>query len=122
MFKKMVKEVTRNRRHVRLRKTVKGTPERPRLSVYRSLKHLHLQAIDDTTGTTLLGLTTLDTEVKGKAKKMSSVEGAKLAGKVFAKRALDKKITQVVFDRGGLQYHGKIKALAESLREAGLKF
>lgn len=122
MFNKVDRQQTRERRHARLRKKVMGTQERPRLAVYRSLKHFHVQLIDDVQGKTLLGVSTQDAELKGKAKNLASASGAKLVGQLVAKRALDKKIENVVFDRGGVIYHGVVKALAESAREAGLKF
>jgi large subunit ribosomal protein L18 len=122
MFKKLDRQETRARRHLRLRKKLQGTSARPRLAVYRSLKHFHVQLIDDVEGKTLLGVSTLDKEIKGKAKNMASAAGAKLVGQLVAKRALEKKIENVVFDRGGVIYHGVVKALAESAREAGLKF
>jgi large subunit ribosomal protein L18 len=122
MFEKIVRKEARARRHVRLRRKLQGTAERPRLSVFRSLKHFHVQIVDDIAGKTLLGLSTLDKDIKGKAKNMSSQVGAKLMGQLLAKKAADKNISNVVFDRGGLQYHGAIKALADSAREAGLKF
>ncbi len=122
MFNKVDRQQTRERRHTRLRKKVMGTNERPRMAVYRSLKHFHVQLIDDVQGKTLLGVSTQDAELKGKAKNLASTAGAKLVGQLIAKRALDKKIENVVFDRGGVIYHGVVKALAESAREAGLKF
>jgi large subunit ribosomal protein L18 len=122
MFNKLNRKESRARRHVRLRKKLEGTAARPRLSVYRSLKHFHVQLIDDIAGKTLVGVSTLDKEVAGKAKNLSSQAGAKLIGALIAKKASEKNIVNVVFDRGGIQYHGAIKALAESAREAGLKF
>jgi large subunit ribosomal protein L18 len=122
MFNKVNRQETRQRKHARLRKKVMGTSARPRLAVYRSLKHFHVQLIDDVAGQTLLGVSTQDSDIKGKAKNMANAEGAKLVGALVAKRALDKKIENVVFDRGGVIYHGVVKALAESAREAGLKF
>jgi large subunit ribosomal protein L18 len=122
MFNKVDRQETRERRHVRLRRKVQGTAERPRMAVYRSLKHFHVQLIDDIQGKTLLGVSTQDKELKGKAKNLASTTGAKLVGQLVAKRALDQKIQNVVFDRGGVIYHGVVKALAESAREAGLKF
>ena len=110
----------RIRKHIA--KKVRGTQERPRLAVYRSLKHFQVQLIDDVAGITLLGLSTQSADLKGKAKNMSSAEGAKKIGGLVAKQAQEKGISQVVFDRGGLSYHGSIKALAEAAREAGLKF
>ena len=122
MFNKVNRQETRQRKHARLRKKISGTDLRPRLAVYRSLKHFHVQLIDDVTGQTLLGVSTQDPDIKGKAKNMANAEGAKLVGALVAKRAKDKKIESVVFDRGGVIYHGVVKALAESAREAGLKF
>lgn len=122
MFKQLNRKAARARRHFRLRKRVIGTPQRPRLSVFRSLKHFNIQVIDDVAGTTLLGLSTLAGELKGKTKNMSSVQGAKLIGGLVAKKALEKNISLVVFDRGGLRYHGSIKAFADAAREGGLKF
>lgn len=122
MFNKVNRQESRQRKHIRLRKKVMGTSARPRLAVYRSLKHFHVQLIDDVAGLTLLGVSTQDAELKGKVKNMANTEGAKLVGALVAKRAMDKKIENVVFDRGGVIYHGVVKALAESAREAGLKF
>jgi large subunit ribosomal protein L18 len=122
MFNKINRQESRERKHVRLRKKVMGTNARPRLAVYRSLKHFHVQLIDDVAGLTLLGVSTQDADIKGKAKNMANTEGAKLVGALVAKRAKDIKIENVVFDRGGVIYHGVVKALAESAREAGLKF
>jgi len=122
MFSKLNRKESRARRHTRLRKKLEGTAARPRLSVYRSLKHFHVQLIDDIAGITLVGVSTLDKEVAGKAKNMSSQMGAKLIGALIAKKASENNIVNVVFDRGGIQYHGAVKALAESAREAGLKF
>jgi len=122
MIKGIDRKKTRTKRHIRLRKRVMGTAERPRLSVHRSLKHFQVQLVDDVAGVTLLGLSTLAEEAKGKAKNMSSAAGAKVIGTLVAKKAQEKGISQVVFDRGGLTYHGTIKALAEAAREAGLKF
>jgi len=114
----------RERRHARVRKKVSGTPERPRLNVYRSLEHIYAQVIDDTKGHTLVSASTLDKEVvkqlgkEGKPK----VDEAKLVGQIVAERAKQAGITTVVFDRGGYRYHGRIKALADGAREAGLEF
>jgi len=123
MFTKVNRQESRQRKHERLRKKVVGTAARPRMAVYRSLKHFHVQIIDDVAGATLLGVSTQDPELKNKAgKTMANTAGAKAVGSLVAKRALDKKIENVVFDRGGYIYHGVVKALAESAREAGLKF
>jgi large subunit ribosomal protein L18 len=105
-------------RHTRLRKRITGTPERPRLAVFRSLKHISAQIIDDTTGTTLVSASSLEKELSASG----NVGGSKQIGEVVAKRALDKGIKQVVFDRGGVKYHGRVATLAEAAREAGLEF
>ncbi|HTB22697.1 MAG TPA: 50S ribosomal protein L18 [bacterium] len=123
MFTKVNRQESRQRKHERLRKKVMGTAERPRMAIYRSLKHFHVQIIDDVAGVTLLGVSTQDPQLKNDAKKtMANTAGAKLVGELVAKRALDKKIENVVFDRGGYIYHGVVKALADSARGAGLKF
>jgi large subunit ribosomal protein L18 len=123
MFTKINRQESRQRKHERLRKKVMGTAERPRMAIYRSLKHFHVQIIDDVAGVTLLGVSTQDPQLKSDAKKtMANTAGAKLVGELVAKRALDKKIENVVFDRGGYIYHGVVKALADSARGAGLKF
>ncbi len=112
----------RLRRHHRVRLTVKGTAERPRLCVFRSLNHIYAQIIDDSAGSTLVSASTVAGEVKSKADSKAKTEQAKLVGAAIAREALGKGIQQVVFDRGGYQYHGRVKALAEAAREAGLKF
>ena len=112
----------RIRRHRRVRKTVFGTSERPRLSVFRSLEHIYAQIIDDTVGNTLISASTLDKEVRGRCEGMKKSEKAKVVGKLLAERALARGVTRVVFDRGGYKYHGRVKALAEAAREAGLDF
>ncbi len=125
MIGKEAKDVTRQRVHVRIRKKVQGTAERPRLNVYRSTNHLYVQVIDDQAGKTLLSASTL---IGSKAKKGEkhptggNVGSAKELGKSIAQRAKEKGITKVVFDRGGYLYHGRIKALADAAREGGLKF
>ncbi|MBS6600551.1 MAG: 50S ribosomal protein L18 [Clostridium sp.] len=118
MFKKADKKVKRERRHLRVRKKVFGTPERPRLSVYRSEKNIYAQIIDDINAVTLTSASSLDKSIA----KGGNKEGAKLVGELIAKNALEKGITEVVFDRGGYVYHGRVQQLAESAREAGLKF
>jgi len=105
-------------RHKRLRKRIAGTPERPRLAVFRSLKHICAQVIDDSTGQTLASASSLEKEIGARG----NVEGSKLVGEAIAKRALDKGIKQVVFDRGGVKYHGRVASLANAAREAGLEF
>jgi large subunit ribosomal protein L18 len=110
---------SRIRRHIRVRRKISGTPECPRLSVYRSLTGIYAQVIDDVAGNTLVAASTLDKEVKTKA---SNIEASKEVGTLIAKRALKAGVKKVVFDRGGYIYHGKVKALAEAAREAGLEF
>ena len=109
----------RGRVHERIRRRVAGTAERPRLAVFRSLNHIYAQVIDDRQGHTLVSASTLEKAFSGKG---GNVEGAKLAGKAIADRAKEKGITKVVFDRGGYQYHGRVKALADAARQAGLEF
>ena len=120
MINKVSKNVNRQKRHLRIRQTLSGTAEKPRLNVFRSNKQIYAQVIDDTTGKTLCSASTLDKEVS--AKNGSNVEAATKVGTLIAKRALDLKIETVVFDRGGYLYHGRVKALAEAARAAGLKF
>ncbi len=110
------------RRHRRVRKKVKGTNERPRLNVFRSLKHIYAQIIDDGQGHTLVSASTLDPELREKIQGLSKTEQAKLVGQVLAQRALARGVRQVVFDRGGRLYHGRVKALADGSREGGLEF
>ena len=119
MVKKTDRKMERTRRHIRVRRKISGTQERPRLCVYRSNNNLYVQIIDDVAGNTLVQASTLDKEVKTKH---SNKEAAKEVGKLIAKRALDKKIDTVVFDRGGYIYHGVVKELADAAREGGLKF
>ena len=119
MVKKTDRKMERTRRHIRVRRKISGTAERPRLCVYRSNSHIYAQIIDDIAGNTLVQASTLDKEIKTKH---SNKEAAKEVGALIAKRALDKKIETVVFDRGGYIYHGVVKELAEAAREGGLKF
>ena len=112
----------RIRRHERVRKTVAGTTERPRLAVFRSLNNIYVQIIDDTRGVTLAAASTLDEEVKKEAGGKKKSEESKLVGALMAKRAKEAGVSEVVFDRGGNRYHGRVKALADASREAGLKF
>ena len=119
MVKNVNRAETRKTRQKRVRAKVKGTALRPRLCVYRSLNNIYVQVIDDTKGVTLVEASTLDKEVKTKA---SNIAAATEVGTLVAKRAIEKKIDTVVFDRNGYLYHGKVKALAEAAREAGLKF
>ena len=111
--------VTRSRRHTRIRAKVKGESKRPRLAVFRSGKHIYAQVIDDVKGVTLVSASSLEKDLKSAG---DTVEGAKKVGATIAERAKSKSIENVVFDRGGFQYHGRIKALADAAREAGLKF
>lgn len=119
MITKTNRKLERNRRHLRVRKKISGTADRPRLCVYRSNNNLFVQVIDDVQGTTIASASTLDKEVKVKH---SNKEAAKEIGTLIAKRAMDKNIKTVVFDRSGYVYHGVIKELAEAAREAGLVF
>jgi len=115
-------EQQRQKRHRRVRVQVHGTAERPRLNVFRSLRHIYAQLIDDTVGRTLASAGTLDAELRQGLSKVKKTEQAKLVGELLAKRALEKGVKQVVFDRGGYKYHGRVKALAEGARSAGLQF
>jgi large subunit ribosomal protein L18 len=119
---KSSKNAIRVKRHWRLRKHINGTAERPRLNVFRSLTNIYAQIIDDQKGVTLVSASSLDQEIKGQKISGGNAEGAKLVGALVAKRAIEKGITTVVFDRGGYIYHGRIAALAAAAREAGLKF
>ena len=112
----------RKRRHIRVRKKLAGTKERPRLNVYRSLTQIYVQVIDDDAGHTLTSASTLDPEVKPRLEGLNKTEQAKIAGTVIGERAMAKGVKRVVFDRGGYRFHGRIKALAEAAREAGLEF
>lgn len=116
------RERSRVRRHHRVRLRVYGTPDRPRLNVYRSNAHLYAQVIDDTTGKTLVSASTLDKEIKGKLKSGANLAAAVAVGRLVAERALKANLKAVVFDRGGYRFHGRVKALAEASREKGLKF
>lgn len=115
----LTRVASRERRHLRLRHKVRGTAQRPRLSVCFTGKHIHVQFIDDEQRQTLVATSTLAPEAKGTK---ANVAGAKKLGTLAAQKAKDKKITEVVFDRGGFKYHGRVKALADAAREAGLKF
>ena len=114
--------VARNRRHRRVRAKMEGTSSKPRLCVFRSLNHIYAQIIDDSRGHTLTSASTLDPETRDEVAGKARVARAELVGSLVAKRALSKGIKQVVFDRGGYKYHGKVKALAEAARHGGLKF
>ena len=112
----------RIRRHARARKFVQGTPDRPRLCVFRSLAEIYVQVIDDEAGNTLVSASTVDAELRAQMAGLKKSEQARLVGQAVAKRALEKGIKQVVFDRGGFRYIGRVKALADGAREAGLEF
>jgi len=122
MIKKESRQNIRVKKHNRMRSSLNGTAERPRLAVFRSNNHMYAQIIDDEAGNTLVAASTLDKDVKSELKKTNDVEAAAYLGKVIAKKALDKDIKTVVFDRGGFIYQGKVAALAEAAREAGLEF
>lgn len=123
MYSRPKRHEARLRRHIRLRKKISGTSERPRLSVFRSLHHIYAQVIDDTQGNTLLVVSTLDPELrKNLAGKGGNIDAAKLVGTLVAKKAIEKGIKKVVFDRGGQIFHGRVAALATAAREGGLDF
>ncbi len=116
------KRKMRRSRHLRVRNKVAGTPERPRLNVYRSLNNIYAQVIDDVTGNTLVAVSSLEEDVKKQLKATGNKEAARVVGQLIAQRAVDQGIERVVFDRGGNLFHGRIKALADGAREEGLKF
>jgi large subunit ribosomal protein L18 len=120
MKKTKTPRAARIRRHARVRKQVAGTPERPRLAVFRSLTHIYAQVIDDTRGATLVAASDVEAELKSTSG--TKTERAKAVGSALAKKAKDAGVTQVVFDRGGNRFHGRVKALADAAREAGLRF
>ena len=122
MISKKSRSEVRVKKHRRLRNRISGTASTPRLAVFRSNNHMYAQIIDDTVGKTLVSASTLDKEVKAECEKTNNVDAAAVVGTVVAKRALEKGITTVVYDRGGFVYEGKVKALAEAAREAGLEF
>jgi len=119
MFKKEDRQAARVRRHLRVRKKVSGTPAKPRLAVFRSEKNIYAQIIDDVNAVTLVAASSLDKDFEGIG---SNREAAKAVGEAIAKKAIEKGITEVVFDRGGFVYHGRVQSLAEGAREAGLEF
>jgi len=121
VIKQINRKAIREKKHLRIRKNIVGTAEKPRLCVYRSLNHIYAQIIDDTKGTTLVSASTLEAPLKGTLESTSNQAAAKKVGEAIAKKALEKGITSVVFDRGGYVYHGRIKAVADGAREAGLK-
>ena len=122
MIKKTSRADVRNKKHSRLRAHIIGTPERPRLAVFRSNEHFYAQIIDDHAHKTLVSASTLQKDVKSELEHTNTVEAAKYLGTVLGKKAVEAGISEVVFDRGGFIYHGKIKALADAAREAGLQF
>jgi len=120
--RRLSREAHRQRIHVRMRKKMAGTSERPRLCVHRSTKHIRAQVIDDNTARTIVSASSLDKEVRSQIKGGGNIAASKVVGKTIAERARAKGVEKVVFDRGGYQYHGRVQALAEAAREAGLKF
>ena len=122
MIKKPSRDEARKKRHLRIRNKISGTAQRPRLAVFRSNKHIYAQIIDDTVGNTLVAASTMEASIKSKLDKTSDIEAAKVVGSEVAKKAIAKGINTVVFDRSGYIYKGKVMALAEAAREAGLQF
>ena len=122
MINKPSRAVARNKRHYRIRNKVQGTAAKPRLAVFRSNNHIYAQLIDDTVGNTIAASSTLEAEVAGKVENTLTIEAAKAVGESIAKKAIEKGVEEVVFDRGGYIYHGRVAALADAAREAGLKF
>ena len=122
MVSKQSRQEVRVKKHMKIRNRFSGTAERPRLAVFRSNNHMYAQIIDDTVGNTLVAASTLEKDVKAELEKTNNVDAAAYLGTVIAKKAIEKGIKEVVFDRGGFIYQGKIKALAEAAREAGLEF
>ncbi len=122
MIRKPSRAEARLKRHYRIRNKVNGTAQKPRLAVFRSNKHMYAQIIDDIAGNTLVAASTMENDIASKVKFTSTVEAATAVGEAIAKKAIEKGINEVVFDRGGYIYHGKVKALAEAARNAGLQF
>ncbi|KPV44139.1 50S ribosomal protein L18 [Alicyclobacillus ferrooxydans] len=122
MITKEDRNLARKRRHLRVRNRITGTQARPRLNVYRSNKHIYAQVIDDVTGNTLVSASSVDKELNEQLKNGGNVDAARMVGELVAKRALEKGVSEVVFDRGGYLYHGRVQALADAAREAGLQF
>lgn len=122
MFRKIDKNIGRVARHKRVRKNLSGTPEKPRFNVYRSTSNIYVQVIDDVNRVTLVSASTLDKSIKEQLDSTGNKEAARLVGKVAAERAIEKGIKEVVFDRGGYIYHGRVQEVAEGAREAGLQF
>ncbi|MDF2948399.1 MAG: ribosomal protein [Sedimentibacter sp.] len=122
MLKKIDKNQKRKERHYSIRNKIVGTPERPRLNIFKSSKHIYAQVIDDATGKTIASASTLDKELLAQVAELTKTEAAKLVGKTVGERAKNKGINAVVFDRGGYLYHGRVKLLADGARESGLEF
>ena len=122
MVSKESRQLVRAKKHMKIRNRFSGTAERPRLAVFRSNNHMYAQIIDDTVGNTLVSASTLEKEIKAELEKTNNVDAAAYLGPVIAKRAIEKGINEVVFDRGGFIYQGKVAALADAAREAGLEF
>ena len=122
MIRKYSRKAARQKRHYRLRRHLSGTPERPRLAVFKSNKHIYAQVIDDVKGHTVAASSTMEQAIATNLKSTSNIEAAKTVGADVAKKAMDKGINTVVFDRGGFIFHGRVKALADAAREAGLQF
>lgn len=122
MLKKVDRNLKRIERHYKIRNKIAGTPERPRLNVYRSAKHIYAQIIDDATGVTLASASTQDKELREKVAELNKTDAAKLVGQTVGQRAKEKGINAVIFDRGGYLYHGRVKVLADGARESGLEF
>jgi large subunit ribosomal protein L18 len=119
---KKTRSEARRRRHLHVRKKISGTSERPRLNVFRSLSEIYAQVIDDESGNTMTAASSIDQELRGKLKGKNKTEQARMVGELVGKRAKKKGVSEVVFDRGGFKYIGRVKALADGAREAGLKF
>ncbi len=122
MINQISRKAVRHKKHLRVRKNISGTAECPRLAVYRSLNHIYAQIIDDTKGITILSASTLEAPIKGTLDNTGNIQAAKTVGLEIGKKAVDNGISRVVFDRGGTIYHGRVKALADGAREAGLIF
>jgi large subunit ribosomal protein L18 len=122
MIKRKSRNESRQRRHLRIRRTVHGSPERPRLSVFRSVAHIYAQVVDDRAGRTLAAASSLDPEIRTQAAGVKKTETGKLVGQLVARRAKEHGVNRVVFDRGGYLYHGRVKAVADGAREGGLEF
>ena len=122
MVSKESRQLVRAKKHMKIRNRFSGTAERPRLAVFRSNNHMYAQIIDDTVGNTLVSASTLEKEIKAELEKTNNVDAAAYLGTVIAKRAIEKGIKEVVFDRGGYVYHGRVAAVADGAREGGLKF